>query len=213
MVERGGKMNKIEIVKLWERWKFLLPWSVIINRIFTAPVLIWEAREGHPGILFLIAFSGAFFGDVFDGVISRFLKVSNATLRQGDSFADVCLYTAVVWSSWRTFPQVILEYKSPLLALLCLQMTLLVASLWKYRRPVCYHTYSAKAWGLFIYIAAMCLFLTHQGGWSLWLMIGVGILHTLEETAMTLILPTWNHDVLSLFHALKLAKSTEASAE
>ncbi len=44
-------------------------------------------------------------------------------------------------------------------------------------------------------------------------MIGVGALHTLEESAMTLILPTWHHDVLSLFHALKLAKATEASAE
>jgi hypothetical protein len=35
--------------------------------------------------------------------------------------------------------------------------------------------------------------------------IAVGIIHTLEEIAMTLILPEWTHDVLSIVHALSTA--------
>jgi CDP-diacylglycerol--glycerol-3-phosphate 3-phosphatidyltransferase len=36
------------------------------------------------------------------------------------------------------------------------------------------------------------------------LAIAMGIIHTLEEIAMTLILPEWTHDVLSIVHALRL---------
>ena len=124
----------METVKaLWNRWKFLLPWSVILNRIATAPVLMWEARDGHPGIIFLLAFSGAFFGDVFDGIIARFLKVSNSALRQGDSFADACLYLAVAWSAWRTYPEIILQFSAPLLTLLGFQLTWMALNLIKYQ--------------------------------------------------------------------------------
>jgi CDP-diacylglycerol--glycerol-3-phosphate 3-phosphatidyltransferase len=42
------------------------------------------------------------------------------------------------------------------------------------------------------------------GGLTLSLAIALGIIHTLEEIAMTLILPEWTHDVLSIVHALRL---------
>jgi hypothetical protein len=42
--------------------------------------------------------------------------------------------------------------------------------------------------------------------WSagLWGAIALCIVNSIEEIIMTLILPQWTHDVLSLFHALKL---------
>ena len=199
--------EKWELLKsLWKKYGGYATWFIVINRAMTAPFLLWEARSGHPGIVFLMAFSGAFFGDVFDGMIARKLGVSNQKLRQADSFADICLYASVAISAYWSFPEIVLQYRTPLLALAGLQAIWLIAGLLKYRRPACYHSYSAKAWGASIYLASMTLFLTHEGGWAIWLMIGIGICHTLEEIAMTAVLPTWTHDVLSFRQALKLSQ-------
>jgi hypothetical protein len=39
---------------------------------------------------------------------------------------------------------------------------------------------------------------------TLWLAIAFCLINTIEEIAMTLILPKWTHDLLSLFHAIDL---------
>jgi CDP-diacylglycerol--glycerol-3-phosphate 3-phosphatidyltransferase len=65
-------------------------------------------------------------------------------------------------------------------------------------------TYSAKAWGVTLFVATSALFGFGYGGLTLNLAIALGIIHTLEEIAMTLILPKWTHDVLSIVHALRL---------
>jgi hypothetical protein len=48
-------------------------------------------------------------------------------------------------------------------------------------------------------------------GIPLWLTIIAGFLHTVEEIAMTLLLPEWKHDVLSIFHALRLRRDLLSS--
>ncbi|MBD2045733.1 hypothetical protein H6F78_09000 [Coleofasciculus sp. FACHB-64] len=55
------------------------------------------------------------------------------------------------------------------------------------------------------YIRAIALFGFCYGGLTLNLAIAVGIIHTLEEIAMTLILPQWTDDVLSIVHTLSTA--------
>lgn len=69
-----------------------------------------------------------------------------------------------------------------------------------------YHTYSAKAWGVTLFLATSALFGFNYGGLTLWLAIAVGIVHTVEEIAMTLVLETWTHDVLSIVHAVRLRR-------
>jgi hypothetical protein len=65
-------------------------------------------------------------------------------------------------------------------------------------------TYSAKIWGITLFIAIMALFGFNYAGITLWLTCIVGTIHSIEEILMTLILPVWTHDVLSIFHALNL---------
>ena len=80
-----------------------------------------------------------------------------------------------------------------------------VVNLAKYGQPASYHTYSAKAWGVSLFVATIALFGFGYGGFTLNLAIAVGIIHTVEEIAMMLILPKWTHDVLSIVHALSTA--------
>ncbi len=184
-------------------WQFL-PQFLIILRFLLTPLLIRDAWDGKTSFFFLVAYLTAFFSDIFDGIIARRLGISTAKLRQADSWADVCLYLGITVCVWRVQPQVFTQFQTPLLVLLMVQLIWWFVNLLKYGQPASYHTYSAKIWGITLLLATIALFGFHYTGIFLWLAILVGIFHTIEEIAMTLILPHWTHDVLSLSHAWQL---------
>ena len=184
-----------------------LPAALIILRFFMGPLLLLNAIDGKADAWFIVGFVVAFLSDIFDGVIARRLGVSTASLRRADSWADVCLYICVGVSAFLVHPDVVIAFSDPLNAVVGIQLIWWVVNLAKYGQPASYHTYSAKAWGVTLFVATIALFGFGYGGLTLFVAIAVGIIHTLEEIAMTLILPQWTHDVLSIVHALRLRQS------
>lgn len=182
----------------------VLPAALVGLRMAIAPVLVWDALDAHISPWFLAVYLTAVVSDILDGVVARRLGVSTANLRRADSWADVGLYLAVAIAAWLTHPEVVVAFRLPLLAVVAVQALWWLVNLAKYGKPASYHTYSAKLWGITLCIATVALFGYGSGGVPLWLCCIVGILHTLEEIVMTLILPEWHHDVLSLVHALRL---------
>jgi CDP-diacylglycerol--glycerol-3-phosphate 3-phosphatidyltransferase len=171
-----------------------------------APLLVWDAIDGSTSVWFVIGYAIAFLSDILDGVMARRVGVSTAELRQADSFADVCLYLAVYLSAWLAYRDLIVQMWIPILAAVVAQGVWLVVNLVKYGKPASYHTYSARVWGVTLAIATVALFGFNQAGVWIWVAAIVGVLHSLEEIAMTLVLPQWQHDVWSIFHALELRK-------
>jgi CDP-diacylglycerol--glycerol-3-phosphate 3-phosphatidyltransferase len=51
----------------------------------------------------------------------------------------------------------------------------------KYGQPASYHTYSAKAWGVTLFVATIALFGFGYGGLTLRVAIAVGIIHTWKK--------------------------------
>jgi CDP-diacylglycerol--glycerol-3-phosphate 3-phosphatidyltransferase len=184
-----------------------LPAALIILRFFMGPLLLLNAIDGKADAWFIVGFVVAFLSDIFDGVIARRLGVSTASLRRADSWADVCLYLCVGVSAFLVHPDVVIAFRKPLSVVMGIQLIWWVVNLAKYGQPASYHTYSAKAWGVTLFVATIALFGFGYGGLTLSFAIAVGIIHTLEEIAMTLILPQWTHDVLSIVHALRLRQS------
>ncbi|GAB4438096.1 MAG: hypothetical protein OHK0035_26860 [Cyanobacteria bacterium J069] len=184
---------------------------LVCFRLAIAPFLLWDAFDGTVTPWFLAGYIAAFFSDIFDGVIARRLGVSTARLRAADSWADVTLYVCIALAAWRVHPEILIAFRWPLLSVVAAQLLWWVVNLAKYGKPASYHTYSAKLWGITLFIASLALFGFDQGGWALWAAILVGLVHTVEEIGMTLILPTWQHDVLSLAHALKLRQHQRAA--
>ncbi|QXE24414.1 CDP-alcohol phosphatidyltransferase [Richelia sinica FACHB-800] len=182
----------------------LVPTSLVVFRFLISPFLLWDAWDGKTSIWFIIGFVAAFISDIFDGIIARRLGVSTANLRQADSWADVCLFGCVFISAWLVYSEVLISYRLPLLSVVVVQLLWWIINLVKYGKPASYHTYSAKFWGLTLFIAIVSLFGFNYAGLALWLTCIAGVIHTIEEIAMTLILPVWTHDVLSIFHALKI---------
>ncbi|PSB08239.1 CDP-diacylglycerol--glycerol-3-phosphate 3-phosphatidyltransferase [filamentous cyanobacterium Phorm 46] len=189
-----------------------IPGILVALRVTIAPFLLWDAIDGTIGVWFIIGYLVGFFSDIFDGVIARRIGVSNAQLRQADSWADVCFYICVFVSAWLVHRDVVIAFRVPLLVVLFVQLVWWMVNLVKYGKPASYHTYSAKFWGITLFIATVALFGFNYGGIPLWLAIISGIIHTVEEIAMTLLLPEWKHDILSVFHALRLRRELSCAS-
>lgn len=180
-----------------------IPGLLVGFRFAIAPLLLWDALDHTTGMWFIVGYVAAVLSDIFDGIIARRLGVSTVQLRQADSWADICLYVCIALSAWLVYPQVVIDFALPLSIAIGAQLALFAISLVKFGKFPSFHTYTAKAWGIALLMATVGLF---GFGYTktLWLAIGFCILNSLEEVAMTLILPQWHHDVLSLFHAFKL---------
>lgn len=193
---------------LWSTQPMLaqIPSLLVALRCVIAPLLVWEALDGKTGLVFVCLYVVAVLSDIFDGVIARRLGISTANLRSADSWADRWLYVCVAIAAWLAHKEVIMAFRIPLLVVLGLQGLWWIINLAKYGKPACYHTYSAKLWGISLLVAAIALFGWGYGGITLWIAILLGCIHTVEEIGMTLILPTWQHDVLSIVHAIHLCQ-------
>ncbi|BBD62419.1 CDP-alcohol phosphatidyltransferase [Nostoc sp. HK-01] len=189
----------------------LIPSGLVLFRFLIAPFLLWDAWDGDTSIWFLVGFTAAFLSDIFDGIIARRLGVSNAKLRQADSWADTCLFSCIFLSAWLGYRDILITYRLPLLMVIFAQVVWWIVNLIKYGKPASYHTYSAKFWGITLFIAIVALFAFNYAGITLWLTCIAGTIYSIEEIAMTLILPVWTHDVLSIFHALKIRQQLQTT--
>ena len=78
-----------------------------------------------------------------------------------------------------------------------------LAELYRFRRLASYHMYSARLWGLLLFVALFTLF---AGGpwWPLAVALAAGTLSNVESFAATMVLPAWRHDVPTFRAALRL---------
>ena len=183
-----------------------IPSILVALRIIIAPLLLLDALDGQTTIWFIVGYVIAVISDIFDGIIARRLKVSTSTLRQADSWADICLYLCIAISTWLVYPQVILDFQTPLLLAVLAQLTLFVISLIKFQKFPSFHTYTAKIWGITLLIATVALF-GFDYTKTLWLAILLCLINSFEEIIMTLLLPQWQCDILSIFHAIQLIQT------
>jgi CDP-diacylglycerol--glycerol-3-phosphate 3-phosphatidyltransferase len=120
-------------------------------------LLLLLATLGAPRIWLLIVLSGSMLSDVFDGVIARSLKIVTLRLRAADSFADAWLFGWIGLTVLLIHPRLVAEFKVPLL----IEAVLLLGSygfdLIRYGRIATLHAYSAKLWGLSLYIASVAV--------------------------------------------------------
>lgn len=186
-----------------EGLRSLVPAALVNLRIAIAPFLILDAFMGGGGTVWTVTYVAAIVSDIFDGVIARSLGIATEALRTADSYADQLLFIALGASAWNMHQQVVLDYSPALLVALAAQLTLFATSFAKFGMMPCCHGYSAKLWGLSLLIAVVALF-GYGFAPLLWGPIVCCCLNAIDEIAITLILPEWQHDVKSVWHAMEL---------
>jgi CDP-diacylglycerol--glycerol-3-phosphate 3-phosphatidyltransferase len=171
-------------------------------RIFAAPlllVLIFLDERLIFTCLLLISYST----DAIDGYLARKLKITSPRGSQLDSFGDqVTLIIGLIGLSFFETAFIKANLIIILIAFVPYIIQMMIAYL-KYGKATAFHTYLAKLsamlqsvfilWSLF-FNPEMVLF---------YVMIGIGILETIEEITLIFMYDNWASDVKSIYHAYK----------
>jgi CDP-diacylglycerol--glycerol-3-phosphate 3-phosphatidyltransferase len=182
----------------------MIPKLLIALRFVLGPLLFLDAADGSTTPWFLVGVTLAVLSDWLDGVLARRWGTSTARLREADGWTDVWFYLWIAASLWQAHRALILAEWQPIALVIAAQVLAWIVDLVKYRRFSNYHTYLGKSWGATLFLAVVAIFGFGTGGIFLWIMAVVGTACALEEIAITLTLPTWTHDVPSIFHARRL---------
>jgi len=176
-----------------------IPTALTIFRLLSAPVLMVLAYMGRERYFLWLAIA-ALLSDVLDGALARRLGASSETGRLLDSWADLLIAMVSFAGATLLWPDTMREEAG----YFAIVLTALVApnawGLLRYRRLLGYHTISAKASGVLLAVGAVALFIGLTPlPFRLAAFIELAV--AAEYIAISLILPGWNGEMKSAWHA------------
>jgi CDP-diacylglycerol--glycerol-3-phosphate 3-phosphatidyltransferase len=176
-----------------------IPTALTIFRLLSAPVLMVLAYLGRERYFLWLAIA-ALLSDVLDGALARRLGASSETGRLLDSWADLLIAMVSFAGATLLWPDTMREEAG----YFAIVLTALVApnawGLLRYRRLLGYHTISAKASGVLLAVGAVALFIGLTPlPFRLAAFIELAV--AAEYIAISLILPGWNGEMKSAWHA------------
>jgi phosphatidylglycerophosphate synthase len=180
--------------------------ALTLLRLLLAPIILVMVRAGAPGWAFAAVLIAGFLSDVFDGVVARATGVATASLRRLDSAVDTVFYLAVAYAAWRLHPEPLFAMRWAIALILFGEGANHLFAIARFHREPSYHAWSAKVWGLCLFAALVTLFVLDDGR-LLAVAIVAGLVAQLEVLMITFTLPTWRHDVPTVFHAIRLRGS------
>jgi phosphatidylglycerophosphate synthase len=179
-------------------------------RLVLGPVMVCLAwgLEDSPGLRAGLV-AGLIVGlvsDIFDGIVARHLNVSTPRLRRFDSQTDLVFWLCVVGCVMLRHPAVFRAHAWQAAVLVGLEAACYGVSFLKFRRETCTHAYLAKLWGLLLLAAFVALLGWGWAGWLFDVMFVVGVIADLDVIAITLLLPSWQSDIPSSYHAWRIRR-------
>lgn len=181
-----------------------VPLLLTLLRAALAPVLVLLALVNPAPAAFAACLIAAVLSDYFDGVIARHLKIATPNLRRLDSSADSLFYLCALFAAWWLYPHALAERLAPLAILIGLEAIRYVFDYAKFRREASYHTWSAKLFGVTLFMGFFSLLVFASDGPLVSLAIYFGIVSAIEGLAISFVLREWRTDVPSIVHALRL---------
>jgi len=203
----NSRVAKAKVPYNSRKWR-IVPAMLIGLRVALGPLLYTASSSRAPGPCIATVLVVALLSDIFDGVIARKVGVATEKLRVSDSWADFWFYMWVCASVWVRDRDIIIAFRAPLLTLAAMDACSYGIDIIKYRRIASFHAYTAKLWGITLFIATVALLVFHTGGDYLWLAIIAGIVSNLDALIIKLLLPTWQHDIPSSWHAWRMIRKS-----
>jgi len=187
---------------------FNVPNFLSCCRLGLVPVLCYLAWNGQAR-LFLACFIASLATDFLDGLLARALNQATALGSKLDSRADLATTLALALCAWWLWPEIVHRERVFVIAGLGAYCGAVVFGFLKFHRLTSYHTWAGKVAAVAICIAAPLL-LTGAAAWPFECATPLFVLASLEEIAMTVILPECRANVPSFWHALKLRQQSQS---
>ena len=171
-------------------------------RLALAPVLVGLAWLGLTDI-FLAVLIVAFATDAADGFLARRLEVASEAGAKLDSRADLATWGVLPLSVWLLMPDFVAAELGWIALLVATLIATLCAGFLRWGRMPSYHTWGAKASAILL-AASLIAVLAGAPIWPIRLAAVLAFLSMIEELAITAILPRWQTDIPSVWHAAQL---------
>jgi len=178
----------------------LIPLSLTLLRLVLGPLVIALAMGGARGWVFAAVLTCGLLSDIFDGVIARRFGVDHAWLRRCDSVTDAIFYFCIIATACIVAKPVMIDSIVPVLCLVVLELACNTLSLVKFGVLPATHCYTAKLYGLALFLASIALLSCGAGGWVLWALLAFGVISNGETLAILWLATEVPVDAKSLFH-------------
>jgi hypothetical protein len=184
--------------------KTAIPWSMVIGRAVMGPALVAMTAWGVAGWVLSAIVMLMLVDDIADGMVARYWGTDSPALRLADSCTDTVFYLGTAVAMWLRAPQTLRENVYLIVALLALEAGRYVPDFMKFRKAASYHSHMAKAWGLVLALAIVCVLARGGPVWMVTVAAALGVLVNLEGVTMSLLLPRWQNDVKTLGVAMRI---------
>ena len=188
-----------------------IPLLLIAFRFLLAPIIILLAiyLKKESRIIILILMYLGLISDILDGIIARKVGVSSERLRRSDSQTDLVFWISIGVATYLLFPDLIKENKFAIISIFAMEALCYVISFAKFGKETCTHAYLSKLWGLSLLVAFTSLLGFQFAGSPFYLAVILGLISHIDVILIILILPKWQHDIPSSFHAWKIRKGNK----
>lgn len=185
-----------------------IPKLLILSRLLISPIIIFLAYQygKEANVIILILMYWGLISDIFDGIIARKMNISSTTLRRMDSQVDLIFWLSIALAIYLLYPEKIAENKYYILPIFILEAMCYLISFIKFGRETCTHAFVSKMWGLSLLTAFTSIIGFGYFGITFKVAIFLGILSQLDVIAIILILPKWQNDIPSSYHAYLIRK-------
>lgn len=185
-----------------------IPYILIAIRFILAPIIISLAYFKGEESSFLIL-SLMYFGlltDIFDGIIARKVGVSSEKLRRLDSQTDLVFWLSLGVSAYLLNPELMETEWKGIVLLFTMEALCYIVSWLRFGKETCTHAWLSKLWGLSLLLAFTFLIGFLETGWTFDLAVILGFISHVDVILIIVLLPKWQYDVPSFYHAWKIRK-------
>lgn len=142
----------------------------------------------------------------FDGIIARKMNISSVKLRRFDSQTDLIFWISAGIATYWLESKLIKQYTIEIIILFITEGLCYAISFSRFKKETCSHAFLSKVWGIRLLVAFVSLIGFSYGGFSLQLAIYWGLFSQLDVILIMLLLPKWQNDVPSAYHAYLIRK-------
>jgi CDP-diacylglycerol--glycerol-3-phosphate 3-phosphatidyltransferase len=179
------------------------PELLIAFRAFCGPALFVLACFRFNGWILTGVLLAAVLSDILDGVIARRKGIDSPALRMADTIVDTLFYAAAGLALGVAVPGAYDEAWLALSLLIAVHVSRTTFEMIKFGRVASYHMWSSKVLGVLLAFALAVGFVSGRPTALLTVGLWLGVGNELEGFTASAILPAWQCDVPSLFHALR----------
>ncbi|HRV85120.1 MAG TPA: CDP-alcohol phosphatidyltransferase family protein [Saprospiraceae bacterium] len=187
---------------MWKFKEFNIADWFSFYRIGASPVLglllLLGYRDWFAWMLFI-----SYSTDAIDGFVARRLKICSSRGSELDSLGDQITFTLGLLGVLRFESQFILDHWIWIVIAFAPYLIQMGLAFYKYGKTTAFHTYLAKSSAIAQSAFILGILFFGPVMWLFWLMIGLGIIETLEEITLIFLYDKWVAGVKGIYWALK----------